>query len=279
MIHYKRKNWFLVFIIAVFLFFLSNPDIVFAGENSKKYRLNQEFIRTFWNDFQEVVTSAKDWKKRDIYRLSAVLAAGTLFLTLDDEINDWFQENQSSWSEDASQVFSPLGHGAFLGGFLTVLYASGEVLDSNKLRKTALISFESWIISGVIVNSVKFLVGRVRPLRGRDSFTFHPFSLSSRFHSFPSGHASSAFAVATVIADQSEKWYVDVLAYNLATLAALSRIHDGKHWMTDIFMGAALGYCVAKRVSAVHREKTDKKIKVSFQFTPNQQSITLSIYL
>lgn len=272
----KKHSTFLPRTLIVFLCFSLFQNFIYADETYSKYKLNEEFLKCFLNNFRGVVTSPNDWKSKDFFKLSAVLATGTLFFTFDEEINDWFQENRNSSSEDVSRLISPLGHGLFLGSFLTALYASGEIFDSRKYRKTALLSFESWMISGAIVSAVKFLTGRVRPQKNGNSFTFHPLSFRSRFNSFPSGHASSAFAVATVIADQSEKFYVDFFAYNLAALVALTRVHDSKHWTSDVFIGAVIGYFVGKKVTALNRRNGDEKIKLNFQLSPQKQTITLS---
>jgi undecaprenyl-diphosphatase len=61
--------------------------------------------------------------------------------------------------------------------------------------------------------------------------------------SFPSGHATAAFACATVIA-----WRVPRLAFPAFVLAgaiAWSRVYVGVHWPLDVFGGAALGILIA----------------------------------
>jgi undecaprenyl-diphosphatase len=60
---------------------------------------------------------------------------------------------------------------------------------------------------------------------------------------FPSGHAASAFAAATVIAWASRR--LAVPAYLLAALVAWSRVYVGVHWPLDVIGGAALGTLVA----------------------------------
>ena len=60
---------------------------------------------------------------------------------------------------------------------------------------------------------------------------------------FPSGHASCAFAAATVIAYASRR--LAVPAYALAALVAWSRVYVGVHWPLDVIGGAALGTLVA----------------------------------
>jgi membrane-associated phospholipid phosphatase len=95
----------------------------------------------------------------------------------------------------------------------------------------------------------------------------------------PSGHAASAFAVATTIAGQSSSAAVDILAYSLAALAGLSRIHDNKHWASDVFLGSAVGYFSARKIAALNRPKTADRIDVNFSFQAagGRRALTLSL--
>ena len=64
-----------------------------------------------------------------------------------------------------------------------------------------------------------------------------------RDHSFPSGHAATSFACATVLA-----WAFPRLAvplYLLAAAIAFSRVYVGVHYPLDVLAGAALGVLVA----------------------------------
>jgi membrane-associated phospholipid phosphatase len=60
---------------------------------------------------------------------------------------------------------------------------------------------------------------------------------------FPSGHASTAFACATVLAWASPR--LRVPAFVLAAAIAWSRVYVGVHWPLDVLGGAALGMLVS----------------------------------
>lgn len=268
-----------VFILLGILFFSPSQYILLAETSSdNEDKFNKEFLLNFGNDFVDVLASPKNWKGVDFLSLSAVLGAGLLLYSVDQDIQQWAQEHRSSSSEDVFKTIGHLGNGVVLIGLMAALYVSGEVSDNNSLRKTALLSLESWLTSGIIVRGLKSVVGRARPWTGESSHSFHPFSTRSRFASFPSGHASSAFAVATVIADQSKKVYIDILAYSLATMAAFSRVHLDQHWASDILVGSAIGYFVAKKISALDRNRDSKKVNLSFQFSRQRQAFSLTYY-
>lgn len=63
--------------------------------------------------------------------------------------------------------------------------------------------------------------------------------------SFPSGHATTAFTVAGIVALRVEKWPWRVCLLALATLIGLSRITVGVHWPLDVLVGAGGGWLAA----------------------------------
>jgi membrane-associated phospholipid phosphatase len=272
------KKQAVTLVLLLILLFSPEKNLLFGGNEVHDFRLNKQFLESFSNDFLAVTSSPKGWSEKDVIRLGAVIASGSFLFAFDGRIRNWIQDKRSSASEDISRVISPLGNGFFLGGSLILVYAAGEIAEDCKLRKTALLCLESWIISGVVVTGLKVLTGRARPYSDGDSTRFSPFSLRSSYHSFPSGHASAAFAVATTIADQSENLSVDVLSYCLATLAALSRIHDDKHWASDVFIGAAIGYFISKKIVALNRKESQQKLNLGVRFSSQNQTIVLTYY-
>jgi hypothetical protein len=96
---------------------------------------------------------------------------------------------------------------------------------------------EVMAVTGVLTTSLKFLVGRTRPGGG--------------MRSFPSGHAATAFAAASLIDDNSGGAF-GVGAYGLAGLTGYSRIESGRHFPSDVLAGAAIGILSAQVLDALH---------------------------
>ena len=102
------------------------------------------------------------------------------------------------------------------------------------------------IANGLCTYGIKFITGRVRPD-------------GANRRSFPSGHTSSSFLAAT-IADDLYGSKIGVPAYLLAGLTGLSRIHDNKHYLSDVIFGAGLGIALGKGFGNDAQKKTLQKI-------------------
>lgn len=114
-----------------------------------------------------------------------------------------------------------------------------------KQRAYNLASISGFIFTGVAVPGIlallfKRLVGRARPVNFEEFGILHfaPFN-DWTFQSFPSGDATTVFALAAVIGFLSPRlmW----LAITGAALVSLSRIMVGMHFPTDVFGGILLG--------------------------------------
>lgn len=270
-----KTAWALLFVLISLAGGLPAEAATYASE--EEHKLDGAFFTRLGKDFTDVMTSPKEWEGKDILKFSAVLGTGLLLYAADEDVFEWIRENRTPDSSDKSHVLSSLGDGVFLAGLIGGFYVVGELTHVNSLRKTALLSLESWAITSVIVLSLKTAVGRARPQSGKSSGTFHPFSTRANYTSFPSGHASSAFAVATTIADQTDNTAVDIAAYGLATLVALSRVHDDKHWVSDAFIGSAIGYFVAKKVASLNRPPKQDTLSLSFNFSRDTQAISFHL--
>jgi hypothetical protein len=263
-------------LLAVLFFVLFSSDFLSGSESLSQYRFNKEYFNRFGKDIGEVLTAPFRWQKKELLQFSTVLTAGALMLVFDDSIQDWVRENKTEDSTNAARTLTQLGDGSVIGALLFASYLSGEIFNKKRLRKAGLLGVESFVISSALVYVLKFTVGRARPYSGETTWSYHPFALSSRYYSFPSGHASAAFSVATVIADQAEEVWIDVLVYTLAGLVAVTRVHEDKHYLSDVFIGSAIGYFVGKKICDLHRNGRSKKLNVGFSLSSRCQALTLS---
>lgn len=95
---------------------------------------------------------------------------------------------------------------------------------------------------GLTANLLKRLFGRARPMHLDElgTLSFQPIQSDWSLASFPSGHATTGFAIAVIMSSifpPRFRW----LFFTFAVLIALSRVVTGMHYMTDVVAGAALG--------------------------------------
>ena len=96
----------------------------------------------------------------------------------------------------------------------------------------------------------KLIIPRHRPFE-------HQLGPPSTTHSFPSGHAATSFACATVLSHYAPRLRVPLFA--LATLISLSRIYNGMHYPTDVLAGAVLGVLTALLLLAAVRRRSRRR--------------------
>ena len=271
----KRKSSFFVFLLVI-LVFISSSGYLKGEISTPKNKLNLNYFKQFGRDTVGVLSSPAHWKGNDFFTLAAVAGAGALFFVFDQRIKEWVDSNNTGQFDSAWEFVTNAGNGVFLGGLLASYYVAGEIFRLDNMRKIALLGVESFVISGVLVGLLKYSIGRARPFTGESRLSFHPFSSTSRYYSFPSGHAVSAFSVATVIAEYSKEFFVDVFAYGMAALVAMSRVHKSKHWISDVFIGSAIGFFIGKKISDLNRSNRAGRLKIGFQLGSQKRAFSLS---
>jgi membrane-associated phospholipid phosphatase len=154
-----------------------------------------------------------------------------------DDLNDGFDGTITS----AETALVPLS-----------LLAAGYIRHDTYQVNTSLLAGEAFVDSEIVDVALKAITQRKRPIGIPPSGPFNDTFFNngkSRFTEggFPSGHAIGAFSIATVVANRyhHHRW-VPVLAYGLATAISLSRVTTSAHFPSDVFLGAALGYAIAK---------------------------------
>lgn len=96
-------------------------------------------------------------------------------------------------------------------------------------------------VSGLATDIIKMLIGRARPveLQSLGLYGIHPLSLAASWHSFPSGHATTAFALATSLAILFPRARYGFIICAIALAA--SRVMVNAHFLSDILAGAVVG--------------------------------------
>ncbi len=179
------------------------------------------------------------------YGLGAV-ACVAVTVPQDRWLTEEVTESSSAGARRLSRLAQPLGNAIIVLPATAIVYGIARWSGHTALAGSAERSAVSILATGAATLVLKEAFGRLRPHDSQDdAAVFRPFSGHS---SFPSGHASVAFAVATTLAEEHPSWGPRCLAYSAASLVAWSRVRDREHWTSDVVGGAALGICAAREV-------------------------------
>jgi membrane-associated phospholipid phosphatase len=229
----------------------------------EKIKLDSNYFKGIFSDAGYAITSPLRWDKIDWATASIVAGATGVLFTLDEEIQEEFQDKDKKGSsrDNLSRAFEPFGNAATTLPALVGFYIYGKYGENVKAERTALLAAESFLVTGLFTSALKTMVGRQRPHSGEGADIFE--GLSTGKNSFPSGHTSSAFAIATVMANEYEEVpFIAPIAYSIATLTGISRLHEDKHWASDIFFGAMLGYFTSKTILKLHSNKKGRHFTI-----------------
>lgn len=154
-----------------------------------------------------------------------------------------------------------------LGDALLQRARDGSAARSRHMRGWAIdavVLLETFAVTYAATNLVKFAVRRPRPYSyDADSEVGDPTANDARL-SFFSGHSSLSFAMAAAYASlfaarhPRSRWVapVWVIGMTLASTTAIARVAAGKHFWTDILVGAAVGSATGVAIPALHRRRT-----------------------
>lgn len=195
------------------------------------------FLKNILKDQGAIWTSPFRLKKRDMSWLIP-LTAGTAVLIATD------RKTAGELSNDRTRIntsldISRFGSAYTTGGTALAFYAIGKITGNQKAQETGLLAGEALINSRIVVEALKLISQRPRPLYRNGHGNFYTGG-----NSFPSGHSASAWTLAAVVSDEYGKQhpFIKYGAYGLATAVSLSRYTARKHFLSDILVGGAIGY-------------------------------------
>lgn len=123
-------------------------------------------------------------------------------------------------------------------GIPVILFTHALFTKDTIEKKNALYAGASLTMAAIISTGLKYGIQRPRP------FIKYPFiekASSAGSPSFPSGHTSSSFALATSLSLAYHKWYIIAPAFIWASSVAYSRMDLGVHYPSDVLAGALIG--------------------------------------
>ena len=177
-------------------------------------------------------------RQNSVYWLAGGGAAALAIHPLDDNINAHFAGTGA-----ADAFWKPgqvMGNTGVLLGAGAVTYLIGRGKKSDRVQHLGMDTIEAEILSFGIVYGIKESVRRERPVNQEGT--------SATGFSFPSGHAASTFAAATVL-QQHLGYKAGIPTYLIASYVAMSRLHENVHFASDVVFGATVGVIVGRSVT------------------------------
>jgi membrane-associated phospholipid phosphatase len=182
---------------------------------------------------------------------SLAVAGGTAgLIAADSHAMPYFRTHAGNW-DDFNDAFDGPITSAEIGIVPVTLLLVGSARHDSYATKTGLLAGEAYADGAIVDLALKGITRRTRPqdvsvgVPFNDTFFNTPKSAFGS--SFPSGHAVSVFSIATVVARRycHHKW-MPWVAYGAATAISFSRVTTREHFPSDVFLGAALGYSIAR---------------------------------
>ncbi len=201
-----------------------------------------DYADTAWDGAVSVLTSPLHWDGTAWLEVGGATAAvvGTAAV-LDKPLRDAARRSHASIEERFANKFEDFGAG-YSFGVLGAFYLDGLIVNNDRAKLVAEDGLTATLVSGGITDALKEALGRGRPTANRGTLDFFAYRGNV---SFPSGHATQAFAVASVIAvHYGDNPWIDVASYGIASLVGMARIDHDAHFASDVLAGALIGTAV-----------------------------------
>jgi undecaprenyl-diphosphatase len=133
------------------------------------------------------------------------------------------EDMENGFFDTTLPVIQRMGDSEVYAGICMLLCAFGD----ERMAETGKLAATAFLEAGFIAYSLKHIIGRPRPLNEEEAT------------SFPSGHATLAFTMATVAGYEYTRLRIPL--YTLALGTAFSRVYLGRHYPSDVLAGAIIG--------------------------------------
>ncbi len=234
----KHSKWTTIAVLGSTLLLCGRPSPSRADE------ITPDDLLT---DTRLYFTAPLRWDESDWLFLGGSLTAIAVAHGLDGRVRTHFAPAGAAGltGTDTNSVRDAIPAASLAAGTWLVSKVTGDSFASGE----AYTMVEAAGFSAVTAEALKYAAGRVRPDQTTD-----PNDWRAAGTSFPSLHASAAFAIGTVFAESGSddyRWFRRVVGYGMAGATAYLRVHGNQHWLSDTVAGAALG--IASGRFATHR--------------------------
>jgi|GEM_PF-640035 len=267
---FLNKTIALPFLVAVFFSLPGfaqdkKPDVA-SPETPKEIKFEKKqakklySVPQFWHESMLFVKQPTKWNSKDWIKVGAVTAATLAAMPFDERIAHATQGNQHYLNSPAVEGGRIYGEWYSIIGVAGGVGLFGIIANDTSAKKMSIELLQAGLYSELITSVLKVAIGRARPEQSEDPFVFRPFNFAYGYHSMPSGHTTSAFALSTVLSRHAPTTTLKILAYVPAGFTMFARIYENQHWLSDEIIAAAIGIFVAEWVVDLH---TGKKHRIN----------------
>ncbi len=160
------------------------------------------------------VATPTRWHKADWLRVGLVIAGTAAIMPFDQRLTNTTQTNQHYYYSVPVVGGRVYGEWYTIGTMTAIVAGIGIITHKDPIKKIAIELFQAGVYSELFTEIVKVALGRARPYEDLGPYTYHPFTfLNNGFQSSPSGHATCAFALSTVLSRHAHSTWLKILAY------------------------------------------------------------------
>lgn len=204
---------------------------------------------------QKIIWSAPLRSRNHLPYVIPVAAATAGLIAADQSVGRKLTERPPGTAFDVSRKISLTGTVGSLVGFAGAYYGVARLTHNQRMREDALLSFETLADTGIVQGVLKVTTQRERPAQPDGLLRID--DARGKFWaggaSFPSGHATSAWALASLFASRyPDKPVVRYGAYGLAAAISASRLTGRQHFPSDVVVGSVFGYLIGRYVARIH---------------------------
>lgn len=237
-----------------FLFlFIFNPGLFsqIVEANSDSSNIIHSFkddVTSVYNTGVRLISAPSDFDRKDWITLGSVAALTSAAFIFDEGNREFWQRNKTKTLDDISElgrIYGEISYAAILSGSL---FLGGKIFNSKDVSATGRMLIEGLIYAGLTTTIIKFTTGRSRPYKNEGNFNFNFFQTTNDYLSFPSGHSTVAFTLSSILSQRINNTYASVGLYSLAVITMWQRMYSDNHWLSDVILGASIGYFIGKAV-------------------------------
>jgi membrane-associated phospholipid phosphatase len=171
---------------------------------------------------------------------AAVIFAGALLL--DGPARSTLSTRADTTIPRAALIADVLGRPSTYAPVLAGMLGTALVAGDHELSRDVASTGAALLAAEVGTRGLKFIVGRARPdTPDSDGDEFRLLTRDGLWSSFPSGHATTAFAMAAAVDHHTHDAWTTAIAYGAATAVGWARVRENRHWTSDVVAGALVG--------------------------------------